>query len=310
MNTITINFKNTCTSKPTTKLEKINESNNTKSKVQTDPLTFAELIQIGYSWCPATFNGTRSNNNWTSQSVFALDFDNGIEPNIIIERCIELGLIPNVVYTSFSDSVTHRKFRLVFFVDKVIIVADKAKELQLTLMELFPECDIACKDGARLFFSGKEVIYVDDRLNDINVLAKFVLDRRLTLRSEASLFTEKVEGEKGFDNAKFKKSIRKLNKKNFSLDKAIERIQLLSDFMNGYKLYHPQLFGLATNFKYINSGLDLMVEVMRNAGCYSSDKFEMIEQVRNSDYKSQRLSGFSEYAEDAKWKNIFEACVV
>jgi hypothetical protein len=101
-----------------------------------------------------------------------------------------------------------------------------------------------------------------------------------------------------------------LNKKNFSLDKAIERIQLLSDFMNGYKLYHPQLFGLATNFKYINSGLDLMVEVMRNAGCYSSDKFEMIEQVRNSDYKSQRLSGFSEYAEDAKWKNIFEACVV
>ena len=309
MNTITINFKNTCTSKPTTKQEKVNESNNTKTKVQTDPLTFAELMQLGYTWCPATFKGTRSNNNWTSQSVFALDFDNGIEPNIIIERCIELGLIPNVVYTSFSDSVTHRKFRLVFFLDKVIKVADKAKEVQLTLMELFPECDIACKDGSRMFFASKEVLYVDDRLNDINVIAKFVLDRRLTLRSDASVFTEKVEGGRGSDNSKFKKSIRKLNKKNFSFDKAIERIQLLADFMDGHWLYHPQLFGLATNMKYINSGLDLMIEVMQSTGHYGQDKFDMIEQVRNSGYKSQRLSGFSEYAEDGKWKNVFEACI-
>ena len=324
MNTITVNFKNTCTSKPTTKSEKINESNNTKYQVQTDPLTFAELMLQGRTWCPATFKGTRSNNNWTSQSVFALDFDSGIQPNIIIERCNELGLIANVVYTSFSDTLELRKFRLVFFLDKVIKDSNKAKELQLTLMELFPECDIACKDGARLFFPGKEIVYVDDQLNNINVVAKFVLDRRLTLRSEASLFTEKVDGvecvvtnSKPAANTKvqtIKSAIRKLNKKNFSFDKAIERIQILADFMDGRWLYNPQLFGLMTNLKYINGGLDLMIKVMNEANkstaCYGQEKFDMIEQVRNGNYKSQRISGFSEYEEDGKWKNVFEACIV
>ena len=329
MNTITVNFKNTCTSKPTTKSEKINESNNTKYQVQTDPLTFAELMLQGRTWCPATFNGGRSNANWTSQSVFALDFDSGILPEVIIARCQSLDIIPNVVYTSFSDSQELRKFRLVFFIDMIIKTQEKAKELQLTLMELFPECDASCKDYARMFFAAKEVVYVDEQINDTIKLAKHVINRRNSVnRSEASLFTQKsVTNESDTSNSKppaysnkqngnldFKKSLRKINKKNFSLDRAIERIQILQDFFAGEKLKHPQLFGLATNMLYINNGLDMMVEVMRAYNkegriYYKDDKFEMIEQVRKSNYKSQRIEQFSPYKEDHIWKNVFTACL-
>lgn len=325
MNTITINFKNTCTSKPTTKNDKVNESINTKTKVQTDPLTFAELMLQGRTWCPATFNGGRSNANWTSQSVFALDFDSGILPEVIIARCQSLDLIPNVVYTSFSDSQELRKFRLVFFIDMIIKVQEKAKELQLTLMELFPECDASCKDYARMFFAAKEVVYVDEQINDTIKVAKHVINRRASLRSEASLFTQKSVKRECVafnDNTPrtqrtkpdFNKSIRKLNKKNFNLDRAMERIQILQDFFAGEKLKHPQLFGIATNMKYINGGLDMMIEVMKGYNkegriYYNDDKFEMIEQVRKSDYKSQQIGQFSPYKEDHIWKNVFTACL-
>ena len=337
MNTITINFKNTCTSKPVTKNDKVNESINTKTKVQTDPLTFAELMLQGRTWCPATFNGGRSNANWTSQSVFALDFDSGILPEVIIARCQSLDIIPNVVYTSFSDSETLRKFRLVFFIDMIIKTQEKAKELQLTLMELFPECDASCKDYARMFFAAKEVVYVDEQINDTIKLAKHVINRRNSVNrsevqtslpaaySSSSLFTQKsVMNDVDAANSNttrtqrtkpdFNKSIRKLNKKNFNLDRAIERIQILQDFFAGEKLKHPQLFGLATNMLYINNGLDMMIEVMKGYNkegriYYNDDKFEMIEQVRKSDYKSQQIGQFSPYREDAAWKNVFTACL-
>ena len=325
MNTITINFKNTCTSKPVTKNDKVNESINTKTKVQTDPLTFAELMLQGRTWCPATFNGGRSNANWTSQSVFALDFDSGILPEVIIARCQSLDLIPNVVYTSFSDSQELRKFRLVFFIDMIIKTQEKAKELQLTLMELFPECDASCKDYARMFFAAKEVVHVDEQINDTIKLAKHVINRRTSLRSELPLFTQKsVMNDVDATNSNttstqrtkpdFNKSIRKLNKKNFNLDRAMERIQILQDFFAGEKLKHPQLFGLASNMKYINGGLDMMIEVMKGYNkegriYYNDDKFEMIEQVRKSDYKSQQIGQFSPYKEDHIWKNVFTACL-
>ena len=326
MNTITINFKNTCTSKPVTKNDKVNESINTKTKVQTDPLTFAELMLQGRTWCPATFNGGRSNANWTSQSVFALDFDSGILPEVIIARCQSLDIIPNVVYTSFSDSPELRKFRLVFFIDMIIKTQEKAKELQLTLMELFPECDASCKDYARMFFAAKEVVHVDEQINDTVKLAKHVINRRNSVnRSEASLFTQKsVMNDVDAANSNttrtqrtkpdFNKSIRKLNKKNFNLDRAMERIQILQDFFAGEKLKHPQLFGLASNMKYINGGLDMMIEVMKGYNkegriYYNDDKFEMIEQVRKSDYKSQQIGQFSPYKEDHIWKNVFTACL-
>ena len=112
----------------------------------------------------------------------------------------------------------------------------------------------------------------------------------------------------------FNKSIRKLNKKNFNLDRAMERVQILQDFFAGEKLKHPQLFGLASNMKYINGGLDMMIEVMKGYNkegriYYNDDKFEMIEQVRKSDYKSQQIGQFSPYREDAAWKNVFTACL-
>lgn len=307
---ITINFNNTCVSKPATTAEKINESRNVNSTLQgIDPLLFAELMLQGRTWCPATFkNGQRKNDNWISQSVFALDFDSGITPDEVVERCKENNLIINCLYTSFSDSVALRKFRVVFFFNADIKVAEKAKELQLTLMDLFPEVDIACKDYARMFFAGKEVLMVDDELNDIFEVAKLVLDRRTRLKVElngsSASTLQKVDG--GGE----KKTKRIVNKKNFNFDKAISRIKILNDFNNGAWLYHNVLFGLATNLKYIDGGLDWMREKMEESGnAYGWDKFKLIEDIRKSTYKSQRIDSFSPYKEDRQYKNIFEACL-
>jgi len=313
--TITINFNNTCSCKPSTSIEKVNESRNTSTSVITDPLTFAELMLQGRTWCPAIFKeGKRKNDNWLGQSVFALDFDSGVSPDEVIEKCKEYKLIPNVVYTSFSDSVTLRKFRVVFFLNAEIRVAEKAKELQLTLMELFPDVDISCKDYARMFFGGKQIEYFDDELNDIFEVARLVLNRRDRLKQEEPKKDVQGSGQEQAPSQRVVDGVKgattkKINKKNFNFDLAIERVKILNDFANGKWLYHAQLFGLATNLKYINGGLDWMREMMEESGNpYGWDKFKLIEDVAKSSYKSQRLNSFSPYKES--YDNIFAACKV
>jgi len=290
------------------------ESNNTVTQISIDPLSFAELMMQGRTFSPAKYKGLRNNDNWIGQSVFCLDFDSGIQPDEVIERLKENGIDPNVVYSSFSDSPELRKFRVVLFLDREIQCKLKAKDLILSLMKLFPECDKSCKDYARIFFGSKAIIYFNDNLVSVYDVVPLVE----SYRSELTLLTEKVvkvKTEYSSDTTTtFQKAIRKVNKKNFDLNKAIERLQILQDFMAGEWLFHAQLFGLATNFKYINGGLDLMIQVMtewNNKGMtnYSQDKFNMIEQVRNSNYKSQQIKYFSKYAEDAEWKNIFSACI-
>lgn len=319
-NKITINYNNVCKSKPTTKEEKVRESKNTNSTIIVDPLSFAELMEQGRSFCPAVFNqGKRLNDNWIEQSVFALDFDSGVQPEVIIERCKELDLIPNVVYTSFSDTLELRKFRVVFFFNATIKIKEKAKELQLTLMELFPEVDIACKDFARLFFASKEILLVEEEINDIFKVAKYVLERRErqstnTLRAMPLQKGEVSGALQTKSSTNLTKEKRKINKLNFSLDRGIKNIQILKDFVEGRWLYHPQLFGLATNLKYVTGGLDYMLKVMNyhndnGKTQYSDDKFELIHKIAKGNYKSQQLANFSEYPEDHKWKNVFEACL-
>jgi len=120
------------------------------------------LVQpYGKSWCPATFkNGRRLNENFQSQRLFGLDFDDGISFEDMIERCKKYNIIPAFVYTTFS-SVDNNKFRVVFVLEHDVEDVRVRNLVQLALMNLFPETDKACKDGARIFFGGKELIYSD-----------------------------------------------------------------------------------------------------------------------------------------------------
>lgn len=110
-------------------------------------------------------NGGSKELEWKSQQVFMIDIDDGLTINEAIEKYSFLS--PSFIYTSFSHSDEHHKFRLVFIVDDLIKDFDKAKETQLKLMQSISECDEKCKNLNRLYFGGKDCVYknLSNRLN-------------------------------------------------------------------------------------------------------------------------------------------------
>lgn len=98
---------------------------------------------------------------WESQDLLALDFDDGITPEQFLERSKQLNLMPTFVYTSFSDTLEQRKFRAVYVLKETLFDYRDANTCTLALMELFKECDKACKDLSRLYYGGREIVYTD-----------------------------------------------------------------------------------------------------------------------------------------------------
>lgn len=119
------------------------------------------VLPNGRTWVPSVFsNGKRSNGTWVSQQLYGLDFDDGITVEQVLERCKEYGIMPAFIYSTFS-SIDNNKFRVVFVNDQEITDYRLRLVLQIGLMTMFKESDKSCKDAARLYFGGKELIYKD-----------------------------------------------------------------------------------------------------------------------------------------------------
>ena len=80
----------------------------------------AKELVVGCSFRPAFLNG-KSNDDWISQQIIALDFDKDTTIDEELNRCKELNILPSFGYTSFSHTKNHHKFRLVFVLDKEVI---------------------------------------------------------------------------------------------------------------------------------------------------------------------------------------------
>ncbi|MEM9220756.1 MAG: hypothetical protein AAGD25_41365 [Cyanobacteria bacterium P01_F01_bin.150] len=115
----------------------------------------------GFTWVASHFEGKRKNSNWKSQSVFALDFDNGITFEAVSDRLKDYGLSCCFAYNTFSDSPELAKFRVVFQLGEVITDREVRRSIQLSLEALFPEIDKSCKDENRIFYGGKSLIFSD-----------------------------------------------------------------------------------------------------------------------------------------------------
>lgn len=241
--TITINNKVKHTSKP---INVAAESINCNNVVEVTIREFANLVTQpnGHTWCPATFkDNKRSNNNWLQQSMFALDFDNGISISDVVCKLQSVNINPNIVYTSFSDTSALRKFRVVLFVDKVIDNSTEVKLMQLKLMNLFEgSVDIACKDYARMFFGGKELVMISEELNSVDVINKLDVPTYVQPVRTYNLNINQVES--NVTNNKFTQV--ELNDL-----KVLEKSALFNRFKNGEWLYHDELFALATNLYWI-----------------------------------------------------------
>lgn len=141
----------------------------------------AKELGSGKTFVPAIFKKKggelrRSKENWESQQVIGLDFDEGLS---LEEAYNDKFLIENAafLYTTFSHTASHHKFRVIFVLDEQI---NDYKKFQVVINELlnrFPQADKSCKDGSRLFFGGLSVTPFN--YNNRLVINKFVGDTLL-----------------------------------------------------------------------------------------------------------------------------------
>lgn len=254
-----------------------------------------------------------SEKDWISQQIFALDFDNGIQPNEIKDRCRKLAFNPNIIYTTFSDKPELRKFRVLFILDEKIEDYKLAKWTQKGLMKLFPEADVACKDLCRMYYPGKEIFYRTEQLNEKDWFMQF--NQAQVANNER--FWEKFDIKNDEDVPRPEKI------EKYNWDNAISEIKLLDVFFNqDVRMSYDILFGLITNAQYIYGGekkiYERMLEINKKGGAqyfpdtnrgiesYPKNYFYSLSSVKKFNYLPKNLSNFSPFEEDAEFRNLLE----
>ena len=141
----------------------------------------------GCTFKPAYLNGRKSN-DFISQQLFALDFDNNSDIKTELNRCKELNIIPCFGYITFSHTSEHHKFRLVFCNDEVIIDKSKRDKLQNSLMFAFDNCDKQTIDASRVFFGGKQLIYenYNSTIKGSDIVAKWNKDNTVNYKNKVT----------------------------------------------------------------------------------------------------------------------------
>ncbi|MBN8199179.1 hypothetical protein [Bacillus sp. NTK034] len=133
-----------------------------KKSVEVNVEELAKEIGKGKTFVPATFREIqgqlrRSNENWESQQVIALDFDEGLR---LEEAYNDQFFQENAVflYTTFSHTEEKHKFRVVFVLDEPLYEYKHFQAIINDLLTRYPYADKSCKDGSRLFYGGKKVV--------------------------------------------------------------------------------------------------------------------------------------------------------
>ncbi|MET3659159.1 hypothetical protein [Sporosarcina psychrophila] len=126
----------------------------------------ADAIQSGRTFMPGTLkekNGVlkRSKENWYSQQVVALDFDNGLTlKDALNDEYIRSNA--SFLYATFSHTEVANKFRIVFVLDRVVYYYTEITSIIEQLLNKYPQADKSCKDGSRLFYGGTNIQWFDE----------------------------------------------------------------------------------------------------------------------------------------------------
>jgi len=298
---------------------------------------FSELVSAPNSltWSGAQFNGTRSNMNWVSQSIFGIDSDNGtITVEEIYSKLKEFGIVPQLWYTSFSDSPALRKFRVVIFLDTPISDVGIHKLIYQALFSMFPELDIACKDASRFFYGGKECTLIHTEpvststFIDAMTIQMYSSDSKSFRNTplESSYYTSLKSAQKptflyniyrsdqiwADRQPHSTTSIQGGNKVKIDFEVARKKIKILDEFLYGEWLYHTQLFGLATNLIYVEGGFQLMKKTMEKYNeegktQYTQNNFNILPYVNKVKYFPKLIQEFSPYIEDGDLYDVVSA---
>lgn len=141
-------------------------------KVADADLTQLEsLIADGYTIMPAICEGGTRKENWQTQQLIFLDFDNKeeeldqlgcgiLKPEDALRRALGAGLNPLFLYFTHSSSAEPYlpKYRMVFGLGKPSESLPYIKVIGEALLALFPEADRSCTRPTQMFLSpGREV---------------------------------------------------------------------------------------------------------------------------------------------------------
>ena len=128
---------------------------------------FVTAVELGKSFQPSQSTGN-SAKDWAAQNLFCIDIDNTENGEHLLfediqDICNNYSVRPAGIYESFSSTVSHPKFRVMFITDEIITEENKRRDIITTLINIFPQSDKSCKDGIRLFFgTNKKFCYVND----------------------------------------------------------------------------------------------------------------------------------------------------
>lgn len=292
---------------------------------------FSQLVSApsSHTWSGGVFNGYRANNTWGQQSVFALDFDNGkLTIKEIYAKLNDIGIVPQLWYTSFSDSQALRKFRVVIFLGSPVTDIKIHKLILSSLLSLFPDADQACKDASRYFFGGKKctVVHSDAILTDTFIDALSIQQysndsksfRKVPLESSyykglnsaqkpTFLYNiyrnDQISADSSSSSPPPPTSFHGAKKVKIDIDIARKKVRILDEFLKGTWLHHQQLFGLATNLIYIEGGFQLMKKTMEKFNGegktqYTQNNFNILPYVNKVKYPPKPIFSFSQFPED------------
>lgn len=295
-------------------------------------LTYSELVECltapnSQTIAPSIYrNNQRNNKNWLSQQIFMLDFDGGLSENEVRERFEKYGITPNFIYYTFSHTEEKEKFRVVLLMDTEVTDSIIATHIREGLLLMFPEADEKCKDAARMFFGG---LYNEEwRVEALNVDALVTVLNDFHISSD-KMQTRKVAGIRVplynhirstpfnanpmfvLDEDEKLSYLKGLSKNKFDRKKCIEQVRILKDFDKGEWLHYPQLFGLATNLKWVKGGLSYMKKKMEKVNqkqpFYDDNAFAILSNMRIYNYNPQRLVKYSPYTEDHQFTDLIDA---
>jgi hypothetical protein len=118
-----------------------------------------------FCWSPAAFRqGRRHGDFFIKSRLLAFDLDDGTPYREIRDALAAVGIVPFVSYHSPSSRAEHERYRVVLLLDSYVTRATAYSNLVAHCMKhlLRGHCDPDCKDAARVFFPGPELIEANE----------------------------------------------------------------------------------------------------------------------------------------------------
>ena len=262
----------------------------------------------------------RSKNNFLQSQSIVVDIDmyfNSLEELLEYIHNSPLKDV-NIIYATFSYSENCFKVRLIWFLKEVVIDIREYEEM-VTQAIIYFKGDSQCKDGSRMFYSGKEILYVND-----DILFDNELFKNLIKKDSNEIITKKVskENEKSYicknniDISNYLKSLGYHYTEDggiceFDFEYALSESKILQSIQTK-ECTHGNILTIATNLYWVNGGLKWLKKQMEESNKkgitdYNDNNFEILKSVKRYKYYPQDFKE-KDLDYDSGYKNLLELC--